>query len=89
MDAVRVALTLGDPRGVGPEVAFEALRRLPDLESGVAPVLVGPEAFADAARAAAGPSARWEGVEGGPDDEAAAGRAAGAAIERAAALALA
>jgi 4-hydroxythreonine-4-phosphate dehydrogenase len=40
----RVALTLGDPRGVGPEIVAKALRALP---AGVDVTLVGPAAMLD------------------------------------------
>jgi len=40
----RIALTLGDPRGIGPEIAAKALRSLPD---GVEVVTVGPLALLD------------------------------------------
>jgi 4-hydroxythreonine-4-phosphate dehydrogenase len=40
----RIALTLGDPRGIGPEIAAKALGRLPD---GVEVVTVGPMAMLD------------------------------------------
>ena len=40
----RIALTLGDPRGIGPEIAAKALRRLP---AGVEIVTVGPLAMLD------------------------------------------
>lgn len=40
----RIALTLGDPRGIGPEIAAKALRSLPD---GVEVVTVGPLAMLD------------------------------------------
>ena len=76
----RLAITLGDPRGIGPEVVAKALgdsavRALADF------VIVGP----------AGTEAKPDdtvGVHGSPGDEAAAGRLAGLAIERAIALAL-
>ena len=74
---IRLALTLGDPRGIGPEVAAAALAaagHAADL------VTVGPDGTA--ARADV-PVGRWAG-----GDAAMAGRLAGAAIERAAAMAL-
>jgi len=40
----RIALTLGDPRGIGPEITAKALTRLPD---GVEVVTVGPVAMLD------------------------------------------
>ena len=40
----RIALTLGDPRGIGPEIAAKALRRLP---AGVEIITVGPLAMLD------------------------------------------
>jgi 4-hydroxythreonine-4-phosphate dehydrogenase len=40
----RIALTLGDPRGIGPEIAAKALRRVP---AGIEVVTVGPLALLD------------------------------------------
>lgn len=87
-----VAITLGDPRGIGPEVTAVALRH-PSL-AGVADwVLVGPAGLVDVEElAAAGGGVtleavgRWE--PDAPDLERAAGRAAGEAVRRAAGLAL-
>lgn len=77
--ANRLAVTLGDPRGIGPEVTAAALADpRPDLTL----VTVGPEGTLIEPDVAVG---RWD---GGPD-AAAAGRLAGAAIERAIEMALA
>jgi len=76
----RVAITLGDPRGVGPELV-ECVLRDPPPEAQF--VVIGPEDLV------AGLPAEQIGVNTGPgSDEVRAGRLAGAAIERAAALAL-
>lgn len=64
---IRLAITLGDPRGIGPEVAAAATQRM--RERDVAFVMIGES--------------------GAPPDVAAAGRIAGAAIEKAIAMALA
>src|SRR5688572_10776898 len=83
-DSLRIAITLGDPRGVGPEIAAAAVRSR--AAGGDPPhfVFVGPEGT---------------GFESAADEfisiglwsnsgEAAAGKLAGLAIERATALAL-
>jgi 4-hydroxythreonine-4-phosphate dehydrogenase len=80
----RVAVTLGDPRGIGPEVSLRALRTLRAADPSISVVLLGPEdllrAFpADMERV---PVDGWDGTEEG------AGRASAAALETAAALAL-
>lgn len=75
---LRLAVTLGDPRGIGPEVTAAALDA--DIAS---LVVVGPAGTAVEADVVIG---RWDGDGGSPAD---AGRLAGAAIERAVAMALA
>ena len=98
---VRLAVTLGDPRGIGPEVAAGAL----GAAGGASSVrVIGPEDFAGSFEAAsngvpgqtpavqgatdaAGPTCRYEVVDAGPASHP--GRAAGRAIERAVELALA
>ena len=79
----RIAITLGDPRGIGPEVAYGALA---DAEvAGAAEwVLVGPEGLLrpGSADVAAG---KWAEEDGA----AAAGRVAGEAVRRAVRMALA
>lgn len=77
--ATRLAVTLGDPRGIGPEVTAAALA---DPPPAVAITTVGPEGTGIEPDLTVG---RW----GGGLDAADAGRMAGAAIERAAELALA
>lgn len=84
----RLAVTVGDPRGIGPEIVAAALVR-PELRHEAEFLVLGPEAGpdsgelpADVEREAVGP---WE--PGG--DEVAAGRVCGRAIERAVELALA
>lgn len=72
----RLALTLGDPRGIGPEVVAAALDAVPELDM----VVVGPQG---AGPGSGVPLSVWEG--GGPAE---AGRFAGAAIEAAVRLAL-
>lgn len=73
---LRLAVTLGDPRGVGPEVTAAA------LDTNIASlVVVGPTGTAVEPDVAVG---HWDG-----STAAAAGRLAGAAIERAVAMALA
>ncbi|MDX1673600.1 MAG: 4-hydroxythreonine-4-phosphate dehydrogenase PdxA [Longimicrobiales bacterium] len=75
--ATRLAVTLGDPRGIGPEVAAAALDARID---GAELVTVGPTGTGIEPDVAIG---AWVG-----DDAAAAGRLAGAAIEAAVGLAL-
>lgn len=77
---VRLALTLGDPRGIGPEVTAAALAE--SWGPAVRLVTVGPEGAGPAPDIAIGTFEPDAGA-------AAAGRLAGAAIERAAELALA
>lgn len=85
----RVAVTLGDPRGIGPEVTAAALARPWDAEFTVIGAAEQVEVLPAAARVAVG---RWQGragEAGGHRDALAAGRVAGLAIEAAARLALA
>lgn len=72
-----LAVTLGDPRGIGPEVVRSALDRLPTLEADI--VLVGPEGLKDMAASRLETIGRWS----GSGDDATAGRLSYLAIERA------
>ena len=45
MSAYRLAITLGDPRGIGPEVVARAVEGLRARQPDIATVLVGPEGF--------------------------------------------
>jgi 4-hydroxythreonine-4-phosphate dehydrogenase len=78
-----LAITLGDPRGIGPEIAFAAL---PDAAAARA-VVVGPD---DLLAPFAARGMRTEGIGtwdgGGEDPLARAGRLTGLAVERAVAL---
>ncbi len=76
-DAIRLAVTLGDPRGIGPEVTAAALEE----SAGIELITVGAEGTGVEPTVSIG---RWD---GGPD-AAAAGRLAGEAIERAIAMAM-
>ena len=78
-DRPRLAVSLGDPRGIGPEIVRAALAD-PDLRRECDLVTVGPEGCGIAVDVALG---RWD-PEGSAAD---AGRLAGLAIERAVALA--
>jgi len=83
-DRPRLAVSLGDVRGIGPEIVAAALtdervRANADL------YIVGP---ADAGVAVDDEIGRWSPSDGAEGDEAAAGRFAGAAVERAVDLAL-
>lgn len=77
----RLAVTLGDPRGIGPEIVAAALAH-PEVRERASLVVVGPEGTAVPVDE---PVGTW--TPGG--DAAVAGRLAGLAIERAVALALA
>ena len=76
----RLAITLGDPRGIGPEIVASALGD-PRVREACEPVVVGPEGTGVAVDRSVG---AWE-ASGGA---AMAGRLAGSAIEDAASLAL-
>jgi 4-hydroxythreonine-4-phosphate dehydrogenase len=77
---VRLAITLGDPRGIGPEIVARALDDAAVREACL-PVLVGPEGLALPVDE---PVGRWS----GGDSIAEAGAISGRAITRAAALAM-
>ena len=77
----RLALTVGDPRGIGPEIITRALGE-PGVRNAAEYVIVGPTGTAVTVAESVG---AWPG-EGA--DAALAGRLAGAAIERAVQLAL-
>ncbi len=79
MSAIRLAVTLGDPRGIGPEIVAKAIRSLQGRHAAPPVVLVGPQGFDPGL----GP---YESV--GPFDgsEASAGAVAALAIERAVTL---
>lgn len=76
----QIAVTLGDPRGVGPEVALEAIGTLAAEGLQASVIVVGPDGLLD--RRAALPSAE-------SDSDADAGAFAARAIERSVELALA
>lgn len=78
---VRLAITLGDPRGIGPEVVQQALAD-PATMQGVDVCLVGPMGLGISVHESVGTWTVGDGI-------AAAGALAGRAIERATALALA
>jgi 4-hydroxythreonine-4-phosphate dehydrogenase len=81
---VRLAITLGDPRGIGAEVVAKAVGAL--RPERIEFVVVGPTGARAGARLHVHePIGEWA----GPDDAALAGRLAGAAIERAVDLAMA
>lgn len=79
MKLPRIAVTLGDPRGIGPEVVAKALAD-PEVARAAEWVLVGPEGAGVHV-----PAGRWAPEDG----EAAAGRIAGEAVRRGVELALA
>lgn len=79
MSRPRLAITLGDPRGVGPEIVEKALDD-PAVQQACEPVIVGPRGASTDVDESIG---SWT----PSGDEAAAGRLAGLAIERAAMLA--
>jgi 4-hydroxythreonine-4-phosphate dehydrogenase len=83
---VKLAVTLGDPRGIGPEVAAKAARLFGRAPVRPSLLFVGPEGTgAEEAADDFLPIGRWE--RGG--DERTAGKLAGLAIESAARMALA
>jgi 4-hydroxythreonine-4-phosphate dehydrogenase len=86
VSGLRIAVTPGDPRGVGPEVARSAIDILEREDSGVSLVVVGPDGILD-------PGAPISTAPAPSDDADAvdprAGSAAARAIERAVELALA
>jgi len=84
----RIAITPGDPRGVGPEVTRGALERLRDEQSSFTPLLVGHDGLLLDVSQEPGAQDLWLPDRAGLDDEAA-GRIAGRAIEHAVARALA
>jgi 4-hydroxythreonine-4-phosphate dehydrogenase len=77
----RIAITLGDPRGIGPEVAAAALAD-PEVAAAADFVCVGPDALVGDGGVGAG---GWTAEDGA----AAAGRVAGEAVRRAVEMALA
>jgi 4-hydroxythreonine-4-phosphate dehydrogenase len=82
---LRIGITLGDPRGIGPEVAAAAARQLRASGSPHHLLFIGPAgAGADDAADALHAVGEWQ--AGAPAEEA--GRLAGAAVEVAAGLAL-
>ncbi|HEV2130108.1 MAG TPA: 4-hydroxythreonine-4-phosphate dehydrogenase PdxA [Longimicrobiaceae bacterium] len=81
MPRPRVAISLGDPRGIGPEVTRKALED-PEIAAAADFLLVGPETMQPGAQHL--PVGRWAPQDGAP----AAGKLAGRAIEAAVALAL-
>ncbi|MFL5381381.1 MAG: 4-hydroxythreonine-4-phosphate dehydrogenase PdxA [Longimicrobiaceae bacterium] len=81
MTPVRVAVTLGDPRGIGPEVTEAALADR-EIAGAASFVRVGPDPLVGPGGVGAGP---WTPADGA----AAAGRVAGEAIRRAVAMAMA
>jgi 4-hydroxythreonine-4-phosphate dehydrogenase len=75
---LRLAVTLGDPRGIGPEVAAEAARRLGESDPTIDLIFIGPSGTrAESAAAAFESVGAWS-----TGNAAEAGRLAGLAIER-------
>jgi 4-hydroxythreonine-4-phosphate dehydrogenase len=77
----KIAVTLGDPRGIGPEVAVRALSDSPALDAEF--VLVGPEGLEETRGLELVSVGHWS-ADGGVQE---AGRLSAAAIERAVSLA--
>lgn len=77
----KIAVTLGDPRGIGPEVAVRALRESPTPDADF--VLVGPEGLEETRGVDLLSIGRWDGTAGARE----AGHIAATAIERAVSLA--
>jgi 4-hydroxythreonine-4-phosphate dehydrogenase len=80
---VRLAITLGDPRGIGPEVAAAATRSIARAQTGIAFVFIGPDGVGDfpGEFISVGSWSQHDGLEK-------AGNLAGRALDRAIALAL-
>ncbi len=85
-DRPRLAVTLGDPRGIGPEVVAAAARD-PELRREAELVAVGPEGTRPSTELPLEPVGRWDPADEAGDERA--GRLAGRAVERACELALA
>ena len=77
----RIAVTLGDPRGIGPEIAARALREPEPLDASV--LLVGPEGLDAIDGFELVPVGRWSPGDGAAE----AGRISAQSIERAVSLA--
>ena len=83
---MRFAITLGDPRGIGPEIARKALSDPRVVASGARWLVVGPRGTEQPVDVATGD---WAPSGDGVADAAQAGALAGRAVERAADMALA
>ncbi|WP_309668981.1 4-hydroxythreonine-4-phosphate dehydrogenase PdxA [Gemmatimonas sp.] len=83
---MRLALTLGDPRGIGPEIAAKALSDPRIAALGASWYVIGPTGTAVPVQESIGV---WAPTGHAADDIALAGRLAGLAVERAARMALA
>ncbi|MFQ5529247.1 MAG: PdxA family protein [Gemmatimonadota bacterium] len=91
-DGVRIGLTPGDPRGIGPEVLAGALRRLrgcgtPPVTGEVEYVVIGPE-LSILRDLDTHPGITFEPTGGSAETDAAAGRASIEAVERGIVLAI-
>lgn len=94
MTPVRLAVTLGDPRGIGPEIVAAALDDPRVRAAGAMVVVVGPEGTGVPVAESVGPwvpavAAARPVVDAHADRVASAGACSGRAIERAVAMALA
>ncbi len=78
----KIAVTLGDPRGIGPEIAARALREPAALEANV--LLIGPDGLPEAEGFELLSVGRWSEGQGAAE----AGRLSVLAIERAVSLAM-
>ena len=83
----RIAVTPGDPRGIGPEVALAALSRMRGIGDTVDALLVGPDGATEWTSDTTLPAPEWFGGAASLDD-ATAGRIAAESIERAVGLAM-
>lgn len=82
---VRLAVTLGDPRGIGPEIVAQALDAVPDIAVTVIGAREQVDAIPAARREAVGAWRETKGAAGRRASQA--GQVAGRAVERAVALA--
>ena len=81
MSVHALALTLGDPRGIGPEIVSRAVQLLEAEQGPLDLIVLGPDGYDPA-------FGRYEAVESFEGSEASAGSVAARSIERAVALAL-
>ncbi len=85
-ETFRLGITLGDPRGIGPEIVDKALRDARVMALDASWLVIGPSGTEVPAAVEVGP---WQPSRSDASNAASGGRLAGLAVERAAELALA